>query len=246
YWVEKIRKEEQIDLLVGVYHGGFERDIETGEAEESLTGENQGYEMAKNISGMDVLLTGHQHRQLTGRIGDCLVTQPGKNGEAYGEIDIEFERFENDWIITNKQARIESVNGIEADPVIVKQCKPLEQSVQNWLDKPIGTIEGDMMVHDPFQAKIQKHAFVELVQNVQLDAAGADISVTALFDNKPGGFPSTVTMRDIVTNYKYPNTLTVLELTGMDIKQALEKSAMYFTIDEQGNLAVNKDFLEPK
>lgn len=31
---------------------------------ESLTGENQGYRMCSEIEGIDVLLTGHQHRSI--------------------------------------------------------------------------------------------------------------------------------------------------------------------------------------
>ena len=43
--VEYIRKNEQVDFLVAMYHGGFEKDIDTGEDTELNTGENQGYRM---------------------------------------------------------------------------------------------------------------------------------------------------------------------------------------------------------
>ncbi|PDY55435.1 bifunctional metallophosphatase/5'-nucleotidase, partial [Bacillus cereus] len=63
-WVPYIRKHEQPDLLVVAYHGGFERDFQTGVPTEVLTGENQGYAMYDEIDGIDILLTGHQHREI--------------------------------------------------------------------------------------------------------------------------------------------------------------------------------------
>lgn len=245
-WVQIIQENEKPDVLIAAYHGGFERDINTGQPTENLTGENQGYEMATEIPGIDVLLTGHQHRALTGKIGDCLIIQPGHNGKMYGEIDIELKQHDNSWFITNKQASLHTLEGVQAAPQILRSLEPLETSTQNWLDKPMGKIEGDMTIKDPFKARVNKHPFIELVHNIQMEASDADISVTALLDDESKGFSPTVTMRDIVANYIYPNTLVVLSLTGKDIKAALEKSAMYFVVDATGNLAVHPNYISPK
>ena len=71
--VEAVR--DKVDYVVVFYHGGFERDLESGNPTENLTGENVGYEICDKISGIDVLVTGHQHRTLTGKIKDTLVIQ---------------------------------------------------------------------------------------------------------------------------------------------------------------------------
>lgn len=245
-WVKEIRSKEKCDLLIAAYHGGLERDIATGKATESLTGENQAYEMADSINGIDVLLTGHQHRIFTGQIRNCLMVQPGKNGESYGEIDIELQQEDGGWVITNKQAAVKTVEGIEPDPVILKDMEELEHSTQSWLDQPMGRIEGDMTIHDPLQSRIQKHPFIEFIHRVQMDIGGTDISVASILSNTSTGFSSTITMRDIVSNYPYPNTLVVLSLTGRDIKQALEQSANYFSLDSDGNITINPDYISPK
>lgn len=246
HWVALIRKTEQPDLLIASYHGGFERDIETGEPTESLTGENQGYAMCQEIDGIDILLTGHQHRILTGTINDVLIAQPGNNGMMYGEIDIQFKQTNDKWTIEKRSAAIHPVGNIPADSDILHYMNDLERSTQNWLDQPIGYIDGDMSINDPFQARIMKHPFVQFVQQVQMEASGANISLTALLNNDSKGFNRTVTMRDIVSNYIYPNTLVVLELTGLDIKQALEKTAEYFVLDDNRSLSVNPTYTTPK
>lgn len=245
-WVNHIRQEEKPDLLIASYHGGLERDIESGEPSEPLTGENQGYAMCLEIEGIDVLLTGHQHRVLTGTINDVLVVQPGNNGIMYGEIDIQFELTNGNWKIRNKQAEISPIGDVPADRDILHYMEELERSTQAWLDQPIGYIDGDMSISDPFQARTTKHPFIQFVQKVQMEASGASISLTALLNNESKGFKATVTMRDIVSNYIYPNTLVVLELTGTDIIQALEKTAEYFVLDANKNLAINPTYITPK
>ena len=47
-------------------------------------------------------------------------------------------------------------------------------------------------------------------------------------------------MRDIVTNYIYPNTLAVVRITGADLKAALERSVGYFAINLDGTLTVSQ------
>ncbi len=55
-----------------------------------------------------------------------------------------------------------------------------------------------------------------------MEASSADISRTALFNNDGRGFNSEIRMRDVITNYIYPNTLAVLKVSGADLKAALE------------------------
>src|SRR5699024_12819885 len=132
------------------------------------------------------------------------------------------------WSIENVAARAHTLKSVQADANVLQYIDDLEKSTQNWLDQPIGRIEGDMTIKNPLEVRTNKHPFIEFIQKVQMEASGVDISVTALLHNESTGFASRVTMRDIISNYIYPNTLVVLSLTGKDIQNALEKSAMYF------------------
>lgn len=53
-------------------------------------------------------------------------------------------------------------------------------------------------------------------------------------------------MRDIINNYPFPNTFQVLELNGKGIKAALEKSASYFSVNDNNEITVSDTFLSPK
>lgn len=102
-----------------------------------------------------------------------------------------------------------------------------------------------MRISDPMQARLKEHPYVEFINRVQLFASGAEISGTALFNNEGKGFGETITMRDVITNYIYPNTLAVIQINGADLKAALEQTANYLAV-ENNKIVFNPAFIQPK
>ncbi|MGV3465115.1 MAG: bifunctional metallophosphatase/5'-nucleotidase [Heyndrickxia sp.] len=246
-WVSLLKTEEKVDIVVVAYHGGFECDLETGEPTETLTGENQGYQLCMEVEGIDVLLTGHQHRQISGNmINGVIVVQPGNNGIALGKVTLQLEKKDNGWKCIHKSSELLSVENVDADQALLDKVIEYENDTQEWLDQPIGKIEGDMIVRDPMEIRTGDNALIEFINRVQMEVAGVDISNTALFDNISPGFPENVTMRDVVSNYIYPNTLKVIRISGQDMKDALERSASYFKQYDGGEIEVNPAFSTPK
>lgn len=247
-WVPVLREREQADVVIVSYHGGFERRLETGEPGEPLTGENQGYAMCEQVPGIDVLLTGHQHRPLSGRtIHGVLIVQPGSAGAYLGKVTLTLRREAGRWHVADKRSELLSPQGAAPDERVLAIVQPHETLAQAWLDQPIGRLLGDMRVTDPMRLRLEEHPLIEFINRVQMALSGAPISNTALFDNVSPGFPEHITMRDIVSNYIYPNTLQVIRVSGQDIKDALERSASYFALyDGEGPVRVSPQFSDPK
>ncbi|MDK8191323.1 bifunctional UDP-sugar hydrolase/5'-nucleotidase [Paenibacillus sp. UMB7766-LJ446] len=249
-WVGYIREHEQPDVLVVSYHGGFESDLETGEPAERLTGENQAYAICRDIEGIDVLLTGHQHRQLTADIHGVTVIQPGFSGNGVGHVSVQLEQLANGkWWIAGKQARLlllDENSDVQPDAAVMKLTDELEAKAQAWLDQPIGEVAGDLSIADPAALRLAAHPFIAFVHQVQMEATGAQISNTALLSEEARGFGSLITVRDVLSNFIYPNTLTVLELRGQDIRDALEQTARYFEVESSGEVIVNPAYMQPK
>lgn len=246
-WVAHIRKEENPDLLVVSYHGGFERDLASGEIAERLTGENQAYAMCTEVDGIDVLITGHQHRLIADEVNGVTIIQTGCNGVALGKISILFSKEDDKWTVKEKRAElILPEETTKADEEMMALTQTIEMETQAWLDQPIGEVIGDMSINSAHECRKADHPFTAFINNVQMDAAGVKISHTALLSNESRGFGSIVTMRDVLTNFMYPNTLTVLRLTGRDIIEALEQTAAYFQVSRDGEIEVSPAYLEPK
>ncbi|HPE68396.1 MAG TPA: bifunctional UDP-sugar hydrolase/5'-nucleotidase [Thermotogota bacterium] len=237
---------EMADLVVVVYHGGLEKDPKTGKPTEALVGENVGYQILEEVPGIDVMLTGHQHRAIAAFVLGVPVSQTGKWGENVGRIDITLDNSSGSWLVTAKSVELISTAGVEADPDIMEMVQPYEDKVQQWLDTPVGRANGDFYVEDPLAVRLGDHPLMEFVNTVQMEYSGAKISSTALFSNDIKGWKSgPVTLRDINGVYIYPNTLKVIRVSGQDIKDALEISAGYFTLQD-GEITVTDSWVNPK
>lgn len=246
-WVPWLRQEKKADVVVVSYHGGFERDLGDNHQTETPTGENQGSQLCREVGGIDVLLSGHQHRQIAGRqINGVTIVQPGANGSFLGKVTLDLEPDGGRWTIAGKRSELVSVKSVPADKELLKLADAYEKDVQEWLDQPLGRIEGDMAVRDPLAVRMHDHPLIEFINRLQMKTAGVDISETALFNNDAPGLPPDVSMRDIVANYVYPNSLKVIRISGADMKAALERSASYFTLDQNRRIGVSPSFTTPK
>lgn len=228
--------KDKVDYVIGVYHGGLEKDPKTGDPTETLTTENQGYQMS-TIDGLDVLITGHQHRSLVEMLHDTLVTQSTFKAKEFVKIQLQKQ---------NSSAYLIPVDSIEADEAIITKFQDLQNQTQTWLDQSIGYIKDmDLLVHDENQARIVKHPIISFLNQIQLDKTGADIAAIALF-NDAKGFNQSITIRDIVATYPYPNTMVVKKMNGKILKEMLEWSAKYFTLDKDGKVTADPKYVLPK
>ena len=233
----------QVDVLIAAYHGGFEADLQTDQPTEKLTGENEGSAILREISEIDALITGHQHRTEAAVVHGTPTTQPGYRGSHVGEIVLELDAQKR---VQHSSAQLLSV----ADQPLPEDLQAIAaqwlQATQEWLDQPVATINGDMRITDHMAARAQGHAYLDLVNRVQMDATGAPISGTSLFNDDVQGFGHEVTVRNVMNSYVYPNTLVVEKVTGADLRAALERCASFFTLNSDGSLGISAEFSQPK
>ncbi|GAA3325228.1 hypothetical protein GCM10020331_056250 [Ectobacillus funiculus] len=143
------------------------------------------------------------------------------------KVKVQFEYQNGKWQVVSKTPELLKVeNKTTAKREVLQLAEEFEKLTQEWLDQPIGEIAGDMSIANAFSVRLADHPLIEFINKVQMDATGMDISNTALFHNDSPGFAKHITMRDIVSNYIYPNTLKVIRISGQDIKDALEKNVL--------------------
>jgi len=239
---------EQADAVVVAYHGGFERDLDTLEMTDINEGENEGYALIKEVEGIDVLLTGHQHNVISRMIDGVAVLMPGDKGRYLGKVSLQFNKYDGDDAWTLVDAQPELIETTEETGVLddIDDLEALNDAIEDWLDEPVGKVHGDMTIDDVEQARINEHPYVEFINRVQNYFGQTEIAGTSLFNNDAKGFPEDVTIRNILNNYPFPNSLAVVKLTGAEIKAALEQSAEFFMLDEAGNIIMSPSWMYPK
>ena len=236
--VDVIKRDEKPDYIICCYHGGLERNPETCEETCKANGENQGYKMLSEIDGIDILIMGHQHTISAGVYNGKAYSQPGVDGNYISVIDLDIESGKLD-------ARLVSL--AEENPTasirIVEAIKPYEESCQKWLDMPLGKSKIDMRIIDEDDARLNKSQFITFINKVQMERLGGDISASSLFLGATG-LGETITMRDLVSSYAFPNTLVKKRITGRVLREYIEKTLEFWDVDDD-KIIIADDYLHP-
>lgn len=236
----------QVDVLVGIYHGGFESDLDTGEATEPHTGENEGFKILKEIPEIDVFLTGHQHRRLSKVIDNTAIVQPGYRGETVAKVILEFKKKDHKFLIKNISTELIECKDYQPDPAIIKIIKNLDVKTQKWLDQPIANLSEPAPIENAIKGRIEGAPFINLIQQMQLWFTKADISAASVASETAKGFSKNVTMREVLLNYPYANQLCVVKFTGKEIREIIEYAAAFLEKDSSGNIKFIKRWTDPK
>ena len=236
YYFDEVKSS--CDVLIGIYHGGFEYDLETHK-QLTKTSENIAYKLCEDFS-FDILLTGHQHMSIAGQtLHGTHIAQTPFNGTKYLELDLTLQ---NDGIKTIES----SLKDVSINPQkeMYEKYLPLEEKIQEWLDTPVGFLNKELMPSSHLEMALNGSELANFINQIQIAESGADISCTS-FSNEIKGFNKNVTVRDILSTYPYPNTLAVIEVNREILKLALERCASYFDNDN-GKISISENFLKPK
>ncbi|MEJ7713180.1 MAG: 5'-nucleotidase C-terminal domain-containing protein [Pyrinomonadaceae bacterium] len=232
-WVAVLRDQERADVVIVAMHMGLEEDLRSGARNPGqLPSENAALAIAREVNGVDVVLMGHTHREVSSVIVNGVqLAQANRWGSHVARVDLYLERLTTGetagkWRIAARQARSISVDdSVDSDPEVVRLAAPYDLETQNWLKREIGESSVDLTAQG---GQFRDSALLDLIHRVQLDAGQADVSMAASFNPRARIAKGTVTVRDIAGLYVYENTLVVLEVTGQQLKEALEHSARYF------------------
>lgn len=225
--IPEVRKHS--DLVVVIMHSGLDRDPKTGKApSDQLSNENAAWELARQVPGIDLIFYGHTHREMPQMFVNGVLMAQAKNwGISLARADITMkEDSAAHWTVISKHSRTIPVTpGTPADPHIMKIAQPYQQATQKYLDTPIASSEKTLTGANE---RYEDGPLVELINRVQMDAGRADVSLATMF------YPGTiipagpVTVRQAAALYIYENTLYVVEMTGAQLKDALEHAASFY------------------
>ncbi len=229
-WVSELRRRSRVDVVIVAMHMGLEEDILSGAPSPGqIASENAAVRIAREVPGIDLILMGHTHRDVPSLgINGVLLTQAGRWGEFLSRTIIMLERREPmlPWKVIGKTATTHPVTAeVPADPQILQITADSYAAAEEWLDNPIGFSPGALSAT---RSRLEDTPIMDIIHRVQLEAGAADVSMAASFNLEARIDSGDITVRDIARLYVYENTLVVVELTGEQLKDALEHSARYF------------------
>lgn len=218
------------DLLIVILHSGFYRDPVNGEVwPDQFEGENAVSDLAEEVPGIDIIFFGHTHSQLPEKfINGVLLTQPKNWAMAIARADVKMaHNAQGRWEVASKHSRIIPVTPqVAPDPEVMKLAEPYQQETEKYLDTPIANSTKDLSGE---HARYEDSPLLDVVQNAEMDAGHADVSMATMLYAGVRIPPGPVTVREAAALYIYENTLYVVQMTGAQLKEALEHSAGFFS-----------------
>lgn len=230
-YVKVLKEKEKVDVIVATAHAGLEsrHEIDGGDAAKLI---------AERCPEIDVLLVGHDHQTVNETINGVLVAAPYKDREV-----VRFDLTIADKKVTNKTTSILKIADYESDQSTEKHVDKYHKATLKFLEGTIGKATEDFHPKSEVkgipEAQVRDTALIDLINQVQLEATGADVAAAALFkpnSNLPKGDLNFANVFDI---YQYANTLVGVEVTGKELKNYMEWSASYYNTYKPGDLTVS-------
>lgn len=262
-WVKIIEEKEHPDLLIGLLHAGVDYTY-GGENENTYKNENASKLVAEKVPGFDIVFVGHDHagwnfstKNSEGQNVLVLGTTAGARNVAVADVKLDYSGTNHSFVKESVSGALIDMKDFTPDPDFMKRYQRNFEEVKNYVSRPIGEFTETISSRD---AMFGPSKFVDLIQTIQLNLTGADVSFTAplSFDAKID--KGTVYVKDMFDLYRYENLLYTMELTGQEIKDYLEYSygnwfnqmkseddhLLKFKLDENGNIKYSERTKSPE
>ena len=133
------------------------------------------------------------------------------------------KRFPEDTKVTDMLLHVYETASAGDD--ITEELKAIEADVQDWLDSVVGKLNKPLLPDEKIKMASNGNTIADFINTIQLHYSGAMVSAVSLA-NEIKGFNQSVTRRDIIATYPYPNTLVVFEMTGKQLREELVEAEL--------------------
>lgn len=224
-WVKIIREKENPDVLVGLFHAGPE-----GNKLDNVV-ENGSGNVAKSVPGFDVVFMGHDHTRRYEKVvnveGDSvLLIDPANMSKVVSEVTFTIKKQDGKVVSKQVEGKLVNMDGYAPDADFMNIFSGAYETTMDFVSRNIGRIEHTISSKEAF---FGPSAFVDLIHQLQLDIAGADISFCAPLSAYAEIKKGDICVSDMFNLYKYENLLYTMKLTGKEIKDFLEMSYALWT-----------------
>lgn len=207
------------DFIVAAIHSGIGKMDE----EPDYLGENIGWDLARSIPELDLILMGHDHAESMEmyRHPDGKVTwllNPANNAEKISHTVVHFFSDGTKEI----EPQLVSLRSLKPDPNFLKTFEQEYQAVSHFVNQPVGYLLEPM---DARSVLFRPAPFLDMIHQLQRSIfPEAEISISAPLADNTLLDAGKLYMRDLFNLYKYENMLYLMELTGEEVRMLLEES----------------------
>ena len=212
HWLKILKEQEKADVIVGLFHSGWDGGIVTPTYEEDVA-----RKMAETVEGFDVIFFGHDHTERNTTINNTLCMDPSCNALKVAEATIQIRNGK----VVSKKGEIIDVRNEAIDQHYIAHFQPQIDAIRQYVERQLGTFASPMRSRDAFFGSA---AFTDLIHQLQLDETHADISFNAPLTFNTDIKAGPIYMSDMFKLYRFENKIYVLRMTGEEVRKHLERS----------------------
>lgn len=220
-WIAYLRKNEKPDVIVGLFHSGWDGGIVTPQYMEDAVKAT-----AEGVDGFDLIFFGHDHRarraEVKGPDGNTvLCLDPSCNAMNVSDAEIVITKQDGKVVEKTVTGDVKDITAEPVDEAYVNHFAADIEEVKAYVGKKIGSIAKTMYTRDSF---FGNSSFIDLIHNMQLSLTKADVSFNAPLQFNAQIKEGPVYMSDMFKLYRFENKLCVMRMTGEEILRYLEMS----------------------
>ncbi|HEX2721571.1 MAG TPA: 5'-nucleotidase C-terminal domain-containing protein, partial [Gemmatimonadaceae bacterium] len=220
-------KSAGADVIVVTVHSGLEEPASYDTVATGLPSENVSARIAREIPGIDLIVYGHSHKEQPDlHIGSTLLVQPKNWATSVGAAHLTLARMGPSWKVTSSRGETIQARGRAESARLLAVSERVHTATRTYANTVIGNTavawRGD-------SARLKDTPLIDLINEVERKASGADLASTAAFTLDASIPPGPVTVAQIAQLYPYDNTLRAVRITGKQLREYLEFSSRYYT-----------------
>jgi len=247
YYVEKLRNEEKVDMIIVISHLGFPQEVK----------------LAMETEGIDVLLSSHTHNRLYKPImvNKTVIIQSGCHGSFVGRLDLNIQggkikNFHHELITVEKD--------IEADQRIEKMVERNMKPYKDYLSQVVGYTETGLNRNTVLESTMDN-----FLLNSLLNQEDAQLAFSNGWRYGAPVPPGKITINDLWNIIPVNPPVSTVELEGREIWQMMEENLertfssdpykqmggyvkrcvglnLYFKIENQNGIRIQEIFIQGK
>lgn len=232
-YIKELKEIEKVDVIIGSAHAGIEPEY----------GNDSVREIIEKNPEFAAFLVGHTHGTEKEKIGSTVVGGGRDQGREVVKFELSMKKVDNKWTLVDNDVEIIVTEEYKASEELKTHGKKYHDNTLKFLEEVIGKATEDFhpasSVKGIPEAQIKDTGVIDLINDVQLKATGADIAGAALFQPNSNLKAGNLTYASIFNIYKYPNTLIGVEVNGKELKAYMEWSAKYYNQFKDGDVNIS-------
>ncbi|HVP36762.1 MAG TPA: bifunctional UDP-sugar hydrolase/5'-nucleotidase [Terriglobales bacterium] len=176
--------------------------------------------IAKKVQGLELIIGGHSHSTIfkPAKVGNTLICQAGSNGKYIGKLDLFLDS--KGKVLGYQNKLVETfVDQVQPDTLVKNKIDELEKNLDINLDEKIGELETPWIRNDERESNVGN-----FLTDAMRNYAKADVAFTNSGGIRKNLKAGPITVRDIWEIAPFSDRLVLIDLTGGQLLNILEKN----------------------